>query len=339
MVKKKKILYLGNKLSHKGRNSTGVETLGKQLKDENYQVISVSSLSNKVLRLVHMLSAVFIRSKKVDLLLIDTYSTTNFWYAYLSAKIARAFKLPYICILHGGNLPHRLKESPSKTKELFTNAKYNVAPSAYLISAFEKNGYTNLKYIPNTIAIENYLYSKRNFKAPKLLWVRSFAEIYNPTLAIAIFEKIYVAHPNAELCMIGPEKDGSLAKCKALADEKNLPVKFTGKLTKEEWIQLSNDYNIFINTTDFDNTPVSVIEAMALGLPVISTNVGGLPYLIEDQKDGVLVPKNNSQAFVKTIEHFLQNPEFAQQLSVAARKKVEKFDWQVVKQKWDAVLQ
>ena len=78
---------------------------------------------------------------------------------------------------------------------------------------------------------------------------------------------------------------------------------------------------------------------MALGLPVISTNVGGLPYLIDAEEDGLLVPKNDSDAFVNAIDRLIAQPEFAQQLSIAARKKVEQFDWEVVKQKWDAVLQ
>ena len=59
----------------------------------------------------------------------------------------------------------------------------------------------------------------------------------------------------------------------------------------------------------------------------------------EIKKDGVLVPKNNSDTFVNAIDRLIAQPEFAQQLSIAARKKVEQFDWEVVKQKWDAVLQ
>ena len=80
--------------------------------------------------------------------------------------------------------------------------------------------------------------------------------------------------------MVGPDKDGSLEKTKQYAKEKGVlhRVRFTGGLSKTEWIELSKDYNIFINTTNVDNTPVSVMEAMALGFPVISTNVGGVPF-------------------------------------------------------------
>src|SRR5690606_41312383 len=83
--------------------------------------------------------------------------------------------------------------------------------------------------------------------------------------------------------------DGSLSAAKKYAKKHDLRVNFTGKLKKKEWIKLSAAYDIFINTSDIDNTPVSVIEAMALGLPVVSTNVGGIPYLIEEGKTGLLV--------------------------------------------------
>ncbi len=173
---------------------------------------------------------------------------------------------------------------------------------------------------------------------PKLLWVRSFTELYNPILAIHIVEELTKKNIDVSLCMVGPEKDGSLEKCKELAQQKNLPITFTGLLSKKEWISHSKDFDIFINTTNFDNTPVSVIEAMALGLPVISTNVGGLPFLIENNKTGILVPPNNVQAFVEAITDLLASSEKAVFLAKNARAVVEQFDWDVVKEKWDEVL-
>ncbi len=138
--------------------------------------------------------------------------------------------------------------------------------------------------------------------------------------------------------MVGPPKDESFAKCKDRAREENLPVTFTGILSKEDWVSLATNHDIFINTTNFDNTPVSVMEAMALGLPVVSTNVGGLPYLIEDAVDGFLVPKEHPEAFVQAIQKLLENPQIAKAMALAARKKVEQFDWEVVKHQWISLL-
>jgi glycosyltransferase involved in cell wall biosynthesis len=333
---KKKLLYIGNKLSSKGTVTT-IETLSNLLSSEGYVVVSVSSIQNKIVRLLDMLWSTFKYRNKVDVVLIDTYSTQNFYYAVAIAKLCRSLKIPYLPILHGGNLPQRLVNSPKLSQKLFKGAKTNITPSHYLLNAFKEKGYTNLTYIPNTIEIKCYPFLERNKIHANLLWVRSFSEIYNPKLALEIVEKLVAQNIEVNLCMVGPEKDGSLKECQEIVAQKKLPVTFTGLLSKKEWIDLSKDYDLFINTTNFDNTPVSVIEAMALGLPVISTNVGGIPYLIEHGKTGVLVSPNNSQAFVDEIQVLFNNPSKAIEISKNARIAVEKFDWEVVKGLWNNV--
>ena len=88
--------------------------------------------------------------------------------------MARFFGLKYINILHGGDLPNRLKHSPKLSKQIFKDAKTLVAPSGYLAEEFENEGYA-VTQIPNPIAIENYEIIERRFDTPKLLWVRQFA--------------------------------------------------------------------------------------------------------------------------------------------------------------------
>lgn len=288
--------------------------------------------------MLDMLWSVLKLRNKIDFILIDTYSTFNFWYAIFVSQLARVLKIKYIPILHGGNLPYRLKNSPRLCRILFSNAYKNVAPSGYLLHHFELNGFTNTIHIPNTLEIGNYSYKEREIVVPHLLWVRSFARIYNPNMAVEVFKDIKIKYPEATLCMVGPEKDGSLATAKLLAESYNLNVTFTGKLSKKEWITLSEDYNLFINTTHFDNTPVSVMETMALGLPVITTNVGGIPFLLDDQVDAVLVEDGSVDQMVGAIEKVCQDENLATMLSKNARAKVERFDWGIVKQAWRNLL-
>ena len=138
--------------------------------------------------------------------------------------------------------------------------------------------------------------------------------------------------------MVGPFKDDSIETCKAYAAKHNLPVTFTGGMPKADWLEYAQDFDIFINTTNVDNTPVSVIEAMALGLPVVTTNVGGIPYLLKDQKEALLVPPDNVPAMTQAIISLLKNPQKTRSLSQTGRKKVEAFDWEVVKEKWVEIL-
>ena len=275
---------------------------------------------------------------KVDYVLIDTYSTANFWYAVYTGRLSQLFNIPYIPILRGGNLPERLKKSSYSSQKLFDNSFCNVAPSSYLLKKFEEHGFRNLEYIPNTVEIENYPFKYRSTIKPKLLWVRAFASIYNPMMAIKSLEVLLQDYHESELCMVGPEKDGSLEACKEYAKTKNLPVTFTGKMGKKDWIDLSKNYDLFLNTTHFDNTPVSVIEAMALGLPVISTNVGGIPYMLDDKVDALLVTDNSVSEMVESILYLLHNPDRVESIAKNARIKVEAFDWERVQTHWEKLL-
>ncbi|MEZ4795957.1 MAG: glycosyltransferase family 4 protein [Flavobacteriaceae bacterium] len=256
----------------------------------------------------------------------------------MMGKLCAWLKLPYIPILHGGNLPQRLEQSPKLCKPLFHRALVNVSPSLYLKEAFNTQGFDKVVYIPNILTIKKYPYKQRPINTIKLFWLRSFSKIYNPLLAVKVLKMLLEKGFESELIMIGPDTDGSLKQIKTFTKDHDLKVRFTGKLSKREWITQSEHYNIFINTSNYDNTPVSVMEAMALGLPVVSTNVGGMPYLIEDRKEGLLVNPDDVEAMVKAIIELHQNQDLVKTLTSNARQKVEQLDWEVVKHLWFEVL-
>lgn len=334
----RKLLYIGNKLAGKGASPTSIDVLGPLLEQEGFMLFYASAQKNKILRLLDMVFSLIKYRNKVDYVLIDTYSTTNFWYAVIVGRLGKMLHLKYLPLLHGGRLPERLSKSPNNCKKFFKNAYLNIAPSAFLFAHFKQQGFENVQCIPNSISLENYAYKKRFPLRPRLLWVRAFAKIYNPLLALEILNGLTKEYPDARLCMVGPDKDGSLEECRKYAIKHHLEVDFTGKLNKNKWISRAVDFDIFINTTHFDNAPVSVIEAMALGLPVISTNVGGIPYLLTDGSDGILIVDNDTEGFIAAIKNSLQNPEKAVHMAENARKTAENFRWSSVKLQWNEIL-
>ena len=334
----KPILYIGNKLKNSITNETSIFSLGNLLEQEGYTMVYASEKERQLLRLWDMLFTTLKYHKQVGSVLIDTYSTHNFYYAFFVSQLCRFLGLKYIPILRGGNLPNRLQRSPSLSKCIFKYAHQNIAPSLYLKEAFEVKGYTNVIYIPNTIELVNYPFQTLQFDVPKLLWVRSFARLYNPQMAVRVLKALRDRGIDAQLSMVGPDSDGTLMEVKRLAKELNVKVIFTGKLTKAEWTNMAKDYNVFINTTNFDNTPVSIIEAMALGLPIVSTNVGGIPYLINHNTDGLLIPPDDVDAMVKAIIKIFEEPSKRERLINNARSKAESFDWGVVKRMWQEVI-
>lgn len=333
----KKILYIGNKLVRHGLSPTSIDTLGPLLQGEGFEVSYSSSKKNKLLRLMDMLWSIY-KNNQVDYVLIDTYSTSNFWYAFASSQLCRCLKLQYIPILHGGNLAYRLRNNPLICKLIFGYAYQNVSPSLFLMEEFKKEGFEKMVLIPNSIELENYPFLPRTIAQPQLLWVRSFAKIYNPIMAVEVFSLIKKKYPKASLAMLGADKDGSLAYVKNRAKELELQVLFMGNLSKEDWIRYSKGFSIFINTSHFDNMPVSVIEAMSLGMPVVSTNVGGIPFLLQHQKEALLVGDGDINAMVEAIDQLLEDAALFEKLSINARIKAEQFDWAMIKNRWSTIL-
>jgi glycosyltransferase involved in cell wall biosynthesis len=141
--------------------------------------------------------------------------------------------------------------------------------------------------------------------------------------------------------MLGPSKgDGSRESVKDLALKLDVVERLTcmGQVSKDEvphWLQQGD---IFLNTTRVDNTPVSVLEAMACGLCIVSTNVGGIPYLLEHEKDALLVPGDDSAAMAKAVQRLLTEDGLAERLTGNARRKVEQFDWSNILPSWERLF-
>ncbi len=328
------ILYIGNKLSKHGFTPTSVETLGAKLQSR-YEVLLISDKKNKIARFFDAVFTIVKQRKRTSLVLIDTYSTINFYYTLLAAVVCRLFNIPYIPILHGGGLPGRLESSPWLSKVIFNHSAINISPSYYLLEAFQEKKF-KVSYIPNYIETEIYPSKLRNKVRPKLLYVRSFHEIYNPSMAVKVLKTLSATYEDVTLCMVGPNKDGSQALVEGLAEELGVSdqLKITGKLSKEDWIALSADYDIFINTTNFDNLPVSVIEALCLGFPVISTKAGGLPFLIDNGKDGLLVDLDDDDAMVDWVKKLVENDDMTTQISTSAIAKGKSFEWNNIAPLW-----
>jgi len=330
------ILYVGNILSVSGGSIGFIETMTPKLAIR-YNIKSVSSIQSKPIRLLHMLFSVCRYRNTCEVVLVDAFSTQAFWFSYAVGRFCSFLNIPFIPIVRGGDFVNRLARSKKECDFLFTKSNINIVPSKFLEFYFNKAGY-KVKYIPNFIELKKYPFKLRENISGKILWVRAFHKIYNPVLAIDVVD--HLRNPDSQLCMVGADTDGTKELVEKRIQELKLSsqVRLTGRLLKEEWIRLSKEYDVFINTTTIDNMPVSVIEAMALGLPVVSTDVGGIPYLMENKKNGILVQSNNVEEMTKAIQELLSNPDYTKSLSLNARRMVEDFDWEKVSLKWFEVL-
>jgi len=313
--------------------------LAKKLMAVGGKVITTSNVCSRPLRLLDMLRTVYLRRRDYDVAHITVFSGLAFFYAECVVRLLTFIGKPCILDLHGGNLPDFASRHPARIARLFSRACLVVSPSRYLYAKL-KPMRPDIHLIPNAIDIRQYSYSFRHPLGARLLWLRAFHRIYNPMMAPAVLARLLETRPQAQLTMVGPDKgDGSYeATRKAAAGLGVLDrIRFAGPVPKGSVAQVLGEHNIFLNTTNIDNTPVSVIEALAGGLPVVSTNVGGIPYLLEHGKTALLVQPGNVEEMADAVKRLFSQPELAGRLAENGRRLAESFDWEVVLPQWLAL--
>jgi len=331
----KNILLIGNFLSKHGINPTYSEILFDHLVQARVPVSFASDQKNIFLRFFDMTTKVLKQKSKNSLVVIDLYSGRKAiiygqWISFLSRKI----DIPYFVVLHGGNLPELNRKNPGVLEPILSHAKKIIAPSNYMGTEFSK--YPNIHIIPNAIDVDAYEFYPKESIRPNIMFLRSFHKLTRPKDAIYCIHKLLNSYPEAQLTMAGGDEDGTLGECLEIVSELKLKnhIKFTGRLPKNEIYKLSLDHDIFIHTMAVDNMPVSILEAMALGLCIVATNVGGMSYMIENDLDAQLVNPGDVDGMSNAIKKYLDNQDYALKIRLNARRKVLNFNWTLVLPMW-----
>jgi glycosyltransferase involved in cell wall biosynthesis len=142
-----------------------------------------------------------------------------------------------------------------------------------------------------------------------------------------------------KLIVVG--KGDNLENYIQLAKEKNISALFTGSISDKELTEFYNDTTLTVlpSYNQAEGFGMILIEAMACKKPVVGTNVGGIPYVIHNNKDGLLVPPKDSKALAEAIIKLLKNPKLAKQMGANGYKKVkENFTWQIQVKKTKEIL-
>lgn len=332
------ILYFGNKLHLHGKTKTMMEKLEPKLSEWN-TVIAVSNKKNTVWRALDFLLTFLKYARTSDRIIIDVYSTLNFWYAVALSILCKLFAKQYILYLHGGNLPKRFEQSAKIFSFILRNAQYRIAPSSYLADYFTEKKYsTNI--IPNFIEQSQYRFQTRIPHPPKLLYLRGFGEAYNPLMLLKAIESLKSGLPEIHVTMVGKADEPNYKNCIDYITNHNLEkhIHITPPLDFENWTAIANSCNFMISTTYTDNLPVSVIEGMALGLLVIATNVGGVPKLINDGVNGILVESDNAEQLAEAILNIQSDTKAYNEIIENARNTAGKYDWSEIKPIWEELL-
>lgn len=308
-----------------------------KLQIEGYQVRVKSPIKNKLLRFLDILFYCIFCLKKNDVVLLQSYGLLAFYMEDAVSRICKYKNIPIVFTLHGGAFGEFYQNHKNWVTKTLKRANHITTPSMFLIDQL-KELELPIAHLPNFIDLDRFKYNFETKVIHSLLWVRGFHEIYHPELAIETVEKLVPLFPDIHLTMIGKDQ-GLKTKCKELIKSKNLEKHITllGYVDNKELSNYYNTHQVFLNTTRYESFGVSLIEAAACGLPIVSTKVGEIPYLWEDQKEMIL-SERNPQSFADAVAYLLQNPIKTKEIIESARVKTLSFSWEEVGPKWKNII-
>jgi glycosyltransferase involved in cell wall biosynthesis len=207
-----------------------------------------------------------------------------------------------------------------------------IAPSGYLVDVFERFN-LSARFIYNIVETERFRFRQRTPLKPVFFSNRNFEPLYNVACTLRAFALVQKQFPAARLVLAG---DGSLrAELETLALRLNLRnVEFIGRVEPARMHELYDAADIYLNSPDIDNMPGSIIEAYASGLPVVTTNAGGIPYIVTNGVTGLMVERNDAEAMADAALLLLKDQALATKIARAAYDECRKYAWESVRDEW-----
>jgi glycosyltransferase involved in cell wall biosynthesis len=274
--------------------------------------------------------------RKADVVHIFSASYTSFLLSPLPAVlVARALGKPVVLNYHSGEAADHLQRSPLARYVLSHLTDRNVVPSLYLREVFASFG-IDARVVANSIDLDRFAYRERVDATPHLLSTRNFEPMYNVACTLRAFARVQQRVPDASLTLIGSGSQESALR--ALAGTLGLRnLTFAGRVPPQEIHRYYREAGLYVQTPSIDNMPLSVLEAFASGVPVVSTSVGGVPTILTDGVHGLLAADDDADGVAARIIEALEHPADTRARAAAARRTCDTLDWRVVKEDWLSV--
>jgi len=279
------------------------------------------------------------KAKKPSVIIIQVYSTLSIYLEFLSVFIAWIFGHKIICTLHGGDMPNVYKSSSMKRSLLnfiFAKSDFITAPSQYIFNRIPINKPSSKQLvIRNYINLDEYFYHPKKNRSISIFWMRSYHPVYNPILAVDIINYLQSQGHEVKMVMAGSDL-GMKQEVENYIERKNLKDRITLLDVIDNSMKniIASESSVYLSTNIIDNAPVSFLEMMAMGLPVVSTNVGGIPFYLENKVNGLFPQDNTSESIAKLIIQLHQDEEMRERIINSGRNFIQNFGEKEVLNEW-----
>jgi glycosyltransferase involved in cell wall biosynthesis len=287
-----------------------------------------------LVRLVPYLAGLWRTTGRVQLLHVMANSGWS-WHLFAAPAIwiARLRGKPVVVNYRGGEADGFLARARRWVAPSLARTDAVIVPSGFLEAVFGRHGFAT-QVVPNIVNLERFSAARDadpGARGPRLLVARNLESIYDNATALRTLVLVRRQQPDATLVIAG---SGPLrAELERLGTELGIAdaVTFTGRVDNAGMAALYRQADVMLNCSLVDNMPNSVLEALACGVPVVSTDVGGVPYLVEDGRTALLVPPGAPQAMAQAVLRLATEPALAGQLREAGLRQVQQYTWSSVR--------
>jgi len=245
---------------------------------------------------------------------------------------ARACGKPVVLHYHSGEAEDHLSHWGLRVHPWLRLANRIVVPSPYLQEVFGRYGYA-ASVIPNVIDPAAFRFRLRRRLRPRLVSVRNLESHYGVDTILRAFALVRAEWPEARLTVAGQGSQAETLR-RLAADLGDGGVHFVGRVEPERMPEVLDSADIMLNASFIDNQPVTLLEAMAAGLPVVTSPAGDIPSLVRDGQTGRLVPVRDPAAMARAVGDLLAHPVAATWIAQRARREVERYTWGHARRAW-----
>ncbi|ENO90597.1 glycosyltransferase family 4 protein [Thauera linaloolentis] len=233
----------------------------------------------------------------------------------------------------GGEAGSFLRTAAASVRRTMRLGAGLLLPSGFLLEVFASHGMKG-RVVPNIVDLQRFhpaeVYPPRS-AGPHIVVARNLEPIYGIDVALRAFAVVAEQVPAARMSVAGSgplrEELGELAVALGIAAK----VSFTGRLDRDQMAALYREADLSLNPSHVDNMPNSVLESLACGVPVVSTNVGGVPFIVDNERTALLVPARDHVAMGQAALRILTDAMCATRLRTAGLAEVQHYRWEAVR--------
>jgi glycosyltransferase involved in cell wall biosynthesis len=277
-------------------------------------------------------------ARRADVLHVLGAAHTAFLFGAVPAiLVGRLLRRRIILNYHDGRAHEHFRYWGAFLRSMLRRVDRIVVPSRYLQKEFRSHGF-EAEVIPNVIDTTAFSYQDRSPIPHRLVSTRLLEPLYALEVTLLAFRRLQLDYPDLVLEIYGDGAAGT--KLRDLTRRLSLAgVTFHGEVPHARIPEALAQGGIMVNSSRVDNMPHFVLEAYASGLPIVSTAAGGIPYMIDPDRTGLLVPPDDPDEMAAALRRVLDDPELAWRLSVEGHRETPRYTWVRVKEQWRHIYQ